>query len=45
MQNPITEYYSKWKKEWVKFTDSFGNYRIPNSVEIKELKKYNYQLR
>lgn len=41
----MTEYYSKWRKQWVEFTDSFGNKRTPNQQEVKELLKYNYKLR
>lgn len=41
----ITQYFSKWRKCWVDFTDHFGNKRTPNEQEIKELIKYKYKLR
>lgn len=41
----ITQYFSKWQNCWVDFTDHFGNKKIPNEQEIKELIKYKYQLR
>jgi len=41
----ITQYYSKWRKCWVNFKDSLKNDRIPNEVEIKEMRKFNYKLR
>lgn len=41
----ITQYFSKWRKCWVDFTDFFGNKRTPNEQEIKELIKYKYKLR
>lgn len=34
-----TEYFSKWRNEWVKFK------RPPTEGEVIQLKKYNYKLR
>lgn len=43
--NHITQYYSKWRNEWVEFKNVFGNSYIPNEIEIKEMLKFHYQLR
>jgi len=40
-----TQYFSKWRKCWVFFTDRFGNKRVPNKIEIKNLIRYQYQLK
>ena len=45
INNKITQYYSKWRKCWVYFTDMFGNKRIPNNEEVKQLLKYKYKLK
>ena len=41
----ITQYYSKWRKCWVYFTDGFGNRFSPNKSEIYSMKKYKYKLK
>ena len=41
----ITQLFSKWRKEWVYFSDSFGNKYTPNESEINEMKKFYYKLR
>ena len=44
-KNQITQYFSKWQKCWVYFTDSLGNRYEPNNAEIKEHLKFKYKLR
>lgn len=41
----ITQYFSKWQKCWVYFTNNLGNKYNPNKAEIKEYLKFKYQLR
>lgn len=41
----ITQYYSKWRKCWVFFTDSLGNKYKPNKAVVKEFNKFKYKLR
>ena len=41
----ITQYFSKWRKCWVDFTDDLGNKRNPTDGEVKQLIKYKYRLR
>lgn len=35
-----TQYFSKWRKEWIDFTN-----QPTTEGEIKEMKKYKYQIR
>lgn len=41
----ITQYYSKWRKCWVNFENSFGVPYKPNKEEIKKMKEFHYKLR
>jgi phage pi2 protein 07 len=43
--NNITQYFSKWRKCWVFFSDGKGNKYPPNESELKEFIKYKYKLR
>lgn len=43
--NKITQYFSKWRSEWVYFSDDMGKKYTPNDAEIKEHLKYEYKLR
>ena len=43
--NNITQYFSKWRKCWVFFTDRHGNKYMPNNGELNEYRKYNYKLK
>ena len=45
LKNNITQYFSKWQKCWVYFTDSLGNKYKPNEAEIKEFLKFKYKLK
>jgi len=45
MSMEYTEYFSKWRKEWIKNTDRFGNEIPLTEWEAKEMKKYFYKLR
>lgn len=40
-----TQYFSKWRGIWVNFKDGFGNNRVANPQDVKEMEKFNYKLR
>jgi hypothetical protein len=40
-----TQYFSKWRKQWIMFTDKKGNQRTPHQTEIDALKKFHYKLK
>jgi hypothetical protein len=41
----VTQYYSKWRKCWVHFSDRYGVKYLPNKEEIAQFKKHGYKLR
>jgi len=41
----ITQYYSKWRRKWCLFKDSFGSPYTPNESEIQEMIKFGYKLK